>query len=118
MTIINRAIIAAVVPLVALAAPMASASEPAPAARTLSIRYNDLDLTTAQGQAALRERVQQAALDVCHSSGPQYDDVTFMRQVECMRSALHSANAQASLAIESVATTAPRMAFEGAAPRS
>jgi UrcA family protein len=51
--------------LFAVAAAAAIATSPAAAQSSLNVRYSDLDLSTADGQAKLESRIDQAARKTC-----------------------------------------------------
>jgi UrcA family protein len=70
-----------------LAATAPAAAQEVPRARTVS--YSDLNLSTAQGQEALKLRIKQAARSVCENG---LDDVAGVTQeARCIRAAVDGA---------------------------
>lgn len=84
---LNLALVAAAIVATSLPQP-ASAEAP-----TRAVRFDDLNLASAQGRAALDRRVQAAIADVCGDPGAQDLQLVTMQKA-CQRKARAAADAQ------------------------
>jgi UrcA family protein len=87
-------LVAGAVMLSLIAATPAAADTHIDQAPNAKIQYDNLDLTTPEGKAKLRTKVQRAALEVCQNDGALNDLDRLTVQRNCMKKALASSEVQ------------------------